>query len=77
MPKGTNGATNEYLLQLWSTQLDRPRLSLQDDFFESGGSSMQVVEMLATVAEKFGKEVDYLEFFKNPCVDQLAQLLEA
>jgi aryl carrier-like protein len=77
MPKDTSGATNEYLLQLWSDQLSCPRLKVRDDFFEAGGSSMQVIEMLTTVAEKFGKEVDYAEFFKNPCVDRLTQLLEA
>lgn len=77
MPKDTNGDANKYLLQLWCTQLDCPRLSGRDDFFEAGGSSMQVIEMLSTVAERFGKEVDYAEFFKNPCVDNLAKLLEA
>lgn len=77
MPKDMNGATSEYLLQLWSVQLEVPQLSARDDFFEAGGSSMQVIEMLTTVAEKFGKEIDYAEFFSNPCVDQLSKLLEA
>ena len=77
MPKDSNGATNEYLLQLWSVQLNCPRLNVGDDFFEAGGSSMQVIEMLTTVAEKFGKEIDFAEFFKNPCVHRLTQLLEA
>ena len=77
MPQYTNGATDEYLLQLWSAQLNCPRLDVRDDFFEAGGSSMQVIEMLTTVAEKFGKEIDYAEFFTNPCVGKLTQLLEA
>ena len=77
MPRDTNGDTHEYLLQLWSSQLNCPRLDIRDDFFEAGGSSMQVIEMLTTVAEEFGKEIDYAEFFQNPCVDKLTQLLEA
>ena len=77
MPKDMNGDTNGYLLQLWSAQLNCPRLNVRDDFFEAGGSSMQVIEMLTTVAERFGKEIDYAEFFTNPCVDKLTQLLEA
>jgi aryl carrier-like protein len=77
MPMDINGATNEYLLDLWSNQLNCPRLDVRDDFFEAGGSSMQVIEMLTTVTEKFGREIDYAEFFKNPCVDRLTQLLEA
>jgi acyl carrier protein len=50
---------------------------VRDDFFEAGGSSMQVIEMLTTVAEKFGKEIDYAEFFIDPCIDKLTRLLEA
>ena len=77
MPNDPNSDTNEYLLQLWSTQLNSPRLNARDDFFEAGGSSMQVIEMLTTVSEKFGKEIDFTEFFTNPCIDKLTQLLEA
>lgn len=77
MPKDGNGDTSQYLLQLWSTQLNAPRLNARDDFFEAGGSSMQVIEMLTTVSEKFGKEIDYSEFFADPCVDKLSRLLEA
>jgi len=65
-----------WLLKLWSTELGRPNLAAHDDFFDAGGSSMQVIEMLTTVAEKFGKEIDFAEFFKNPCVSRLSELLE-
>ena len=66
-----------YLQQLWSTQLNVPRVDVNDDFFESGGSSMQVIEMLMTVSNKFGKEIDYAEFFKDPCIRRLDELLTA
>ena len=75
---GCGIATKEdYLLQLWTSQLNRPGLSAQDDFFDAGGSSMQVIEMLMTVADKYRKEIDFAEFFKNPCVRRLSELLEA
>jgi len=64
-----------YLQQLWSSQLNLPRVDVNDDFFESGGSSMQVIEMLMTVSNKFGKEIDYAEFFKEPCIRKLNELL--
>jgi aryl carrier-like protein len=76
MPQDVHGDTNQYLLELWSTQLNVPRLGSRDDFFEAGGSSMQVIEMLTTVSEKFGKEIDFAEFFADPCVEKLSQLLE-
>lgn len=74
---GTHASSESYLLQLWSGQLNRPGLGIHDDFFDAGGSSMQVIEMLTTVAEKYGKEIDFAEFFKNPCVGRLRDLLES
>jgi hypothetical protein len=65
-----------YLERLWSTQLRRPQIGLQDDFFEAGGSSMQVIEMLMTVANEFGRDIDYAEFFADPCIRRLSELLE-
>jgi acyl carrier protein len=69
-------STREYLTELWSAHLNRPRVEAQDDFFESGGSSMQVIEMLMTVSDKFGREIDYAEFFKEPCIRRLDELLQ-
>ena len=79
MPMDNNGAANssseKYLLQLWSSQLNIPGLGIHDDFFDAGGSSMQVIEMLMTVSEKYNKEIDFAEFFKNPCIERLEELL--
>ena len=66
-----------YLAQLWSEHLNRPQIGVGDDFFESGGSSMQVIEMLTTVSDRFGREIDFAEFFKDPCIRRLSELLES
>jgi aryl carrier-like protein len=71
---GMGTSNREYLVRLWSEQLNRP-LDVRDDFFEAGGSSMQVIEMLTTVSDKFGKEIDFAEFFKEPCILKLSELL--
>lgn len=70
-------SSKSYLIQLWSEQLNHPSVSVLDDFFEAGGSSMQVIEMLMTVSSKFGKEIDFAEFFKEPCIRKLSELLES
>jgi hypothetical protein len=64
-----------YLLELWGAQLKRPGLGVRDDFFAAGGSSMQVIEMLVTVTTRFGKQIDYEQFFREPCVQTLSELL--
>lgn len=71
----SQAARLEYLTQLWSVQLGRPGIDLGEDFFEAGGSSMQVIEMLTTVATDLGKEIDFAEFFKEPCIRKLDALL--
>lgn len=74
---GIETANINYLTELWAMQLNRPEVGIQDDFFEAGGSSMQVIEMLMTVSNKFGKEIDFAEFFKEPCIRKLGQLLDS
>jgi len=66
----------EYLTRLWRTNLNHPNIGILDDFFGAGGSSMQVIEMLMTVSEKFEKEIDFAEFFKQPCIRKLSELIE-
>jgi acyl carrier protein len=65
----------DYLQQLWSSQLGQPSLDIDTDFFDAGGSSMQVVEMLMTVSTRFSKEIDFAEFFKQPSIRKLSELL--
>jgi len=71
-----NGSQREYLTQLWSAHLNKPNIDVLDDFFEAGGSSMQVIEMLMTVSDRFGREIDFAEFFKEPCIRRLDELLQ-
>jgi Phosphopantetheine attachment site len=70
-----NTSRVDYLTQLWGVQLGRPDIDVSEDFFEAGGSSMQVIEMLTTVSTDLGKEIDYAEFFKEPCIRKLNTLL--
>ena len=74
--RDTRKSTQQYLVELWSTHLNRPQMGEQDDFFDAGGSSMQVIEMLMTVSNEFGREIDYAEFFREPCIRRLSELLE-
>jgi acyl carrier protein len=69
-------SSTEYLKHLWSEQLNIPQVDVQKDFFDAGGSSMQVIEMLMTVSNRFGKEIDFAEFFKEPCIRKLSELLD-
>jgi aryl carrier-like protein len=69
------GSHMEYLTQLWGAQLGRSQIGPAEDFFDAGGSSMQLIEMLTTVATTLGKDIDYEEFLKEPCIRKLDALL--
>lgn len=73
---GPDSSRQQYLVNLWSSQLNKPGIHILDDYFSAGGSSMQVIEMLMTVSNKFGKEIDFADFFREPCIRKLDELLE-
>lgn len=65
-----------YLRELWTKLLGLDTVGPDDDFFALGGSSMQVVEMLVAVSEHYNEQIEFVEFFKNPTVSNLSQLLK-
>jgi acyl carrier protein len=72
-----NPQIHEQLLKLWIDLLERPQIGILDNFFDAGGSSMQLIEMLWTVSDRFGKEIDHTEFLKEPSIRKLGELLES
>ena len=68
-------SAQRYLRELWGTQLGSPDIGVHEDFFAAGGSSMQVIEMLMTVANEFEREIDYAEFLRDPCILKLSRML--
>ncbi|OEJ21349.1 hypothetical protein AR457_36555 [Streptomyces agglomeratus] len=56
------------LLEIWSGVLGVDGLRVTDDFFEAGGSSLLVVQLLAEVREHVHPEARVIDFFSFPCV---------
>jgi acyl carrier protein len=76
--QGSNDRTTspeEYLRDLWIKMLDVETIHIDDDFFILGGSSMKVIEMLVLVSAQYNKEIEVVEFFKNPTISNLCGLL--
>lgn len=65
----------EKLQALWCDLLERAEVGILDDFFQAGGTSMQVIEMLWTVSVMYGRSIDHMEFYKEPCIRRLVELL--
>ncbi len=64
-----------YLADLWQTVLNVPRVGIEDDFFELGGSSLLVTRVVAELTKKLGVELPVRDFFANPTVVSSARHL--
>jgi acyl carrier protein len=63
------------LTGIWEEVLGRHPIGSQDDFFDLGGDSFLLVVMMNRLEDRFGKGPALVEFFREPTVEFLAELL--
>lgn len=68
--------TSSRISSIWRRIFSRDHLDLNDEFFSLGGSSMQVIEMLAEVSELYPGEIDYMSFLKDARLGRLVEMVE-
>ena len=70
-----NSPLESAIAQIWSDVLQVGEVTVNEDFFELGGDSLQAVRMLATVEDVLGSPVSFTDFIEAPTVAQLAREL--
>jgi amino acid adenylation domain-containing protein len=65
------------LLALWQRVLERPEISVSDNFFDLGGHSLLAVKLFAEIEQEFGKVLPLSMLFQAPTLAALAQVLQA
>jgi thioesterase domain-containing protein/acyl carrier protein len=65
----------EHLASIFASVLGVERVGLDDDFFELGGDSLGVVELLAAVDEEFGVDLPASALLDAPTVAELSARL--
>lgn len=60
---------------IWQAVLGIPSIGRQDDFFELGGTSLQAVEVLMQIADKFGAVLPPSTLAEHSTIARLAPLL--
>ena len=65
------------LAEIFATILGVDRVGLDDDFFELGGDSLAVMELLAAVADRFAVDLRTSAVLAAPTVAQLAKRLSS
>lgn len=63
------------LVNIWKAVLGRARISLHDNFFEVGGSSLKAVQVLAMIKKEFKQDLSIVSLFEYPTVALLADKL--
>ncbi len=68
--------TEQQLAAIWSSLLGIERISLDDDFLELGGNSLQAIQCIHRLREALGVELDLLTFFDEPSLRRLAGTID-
>ena len=71
-------ATESQLAKLWAQLLecDEHSISVKVGFFDAGGDSLQVIELLCLIEENFGKKIPGSTLFSLPTIEDMARYLE-
>ena len=65
-------ATEETLAEIWQQVLHLPRVGVHDNFFEIGGHSLLVVQVVTRIEQALHVKVAVMELYRNPTVATLA-----
>ncbi|WP_144695839.1 non-ribosomal peptide synthetase [Chitinophaga vietnamensis] len=68
-------ATETKLLQIWETVLETNRISTTDNFFEIGGNSLRIINMLSMIKESFGDVLKVSDLFDKPTIIEQAAVI--
>jgi amino acid adenylation domain-containing protein len=63
------------LAEIWREILNRDTVSLDDDFFEIGGSSLAAAGLFARIQQRLGAKLPLASLFKTPTLRQLATMV--
>jgi acyl carrier protein len=69
--------TEAHLAQIWQDALRLNRISVYDNFFEIGGTSLPAIQIIARVRRDFQLDVPLSIFFKHPTIAGLSEAIES
>lgn len=69
-------STEAAVAQIWADALGRDKVGRETNFFDAGGSSMMVIQLLTRLSAHFGVEVPLRRFLTSPVVSDLASSIQ-
>lgn len=75
-PAAPESRSEELLTSLWRNVLGIEDIPLDRNFFDLGGTSLQLLRVQAGLLAELGRDVDVFVLFKHPTVRELARFLD-
>ncbi|HLP61102.1 MAG TPA: amino acid adenylation domain-containing protein, partial [Candidatus Deferrimicrobium sp.] len=71
--------SEEKLAQIWATVLgtEKEKISTRQNFFEMGGTSLDLIRQLSLIHKEFGIEVTANQIYHNPTIQAIAKSIES
>lgn len=63
------------IYDIWCKILKRTDFGIEDSFMEIGGVSIEVVEMMSIIGEKYNIETEYSDFINEPTISGLEKMI--
>jgi thioesterase domain-containing protein/acyl carrier protein len=70
-------AVQKELAGIWQALLGIDRVSIHDNFFDLGGHSLLVIQLIARIEKQFQKTLPVAMLFESPTIRQLADIIGA
>jgi acyl carrier protein len=67
----------ETIAAVWQEALSRPRIGVQDNFFDLGAHSITVMQVNGKLREALNRDISLIDLFRYPTVRSLAKHLSA
>ncbi len=68
----TESELERRLREIWLKVFKRDRIGIHDNFFEIGGNSLKVIEMISLIRAEMDRELAVLDLYNYPTVKRLA-----
>lgn len=68
-------ATEELLAEIWSEILGVEKIGIHDNFFDLGGHSLRVIQVVSRIRQTFDLKISVHHLFKNPTISKLIEVM--
>jgi amino acid adenylation domain-containing protein len=68
-------ATEELLAEIWSEILGVEKIGIHDNFFDLGGHSLRVIQVVSRIRQTFDLEISVRHLFQNPTISKQIEVM--